>query len=266
MIFVYFFINYLFIIKYMKKIILLFDVDGTLTPSGDLIQDDMKDCLERLALSQELNNNIELGIVGGGNYEKIKWQMKDNLKLFKYVFCECGSVVYIDNKLFHQKNLLDVVDRLYLNEIIRDCLKLISNMPIIYSGHQIEFRKGLIYVSPAGMQASKLERDYFKQKDIELNLRNNLIESLKKKDKDNIFDIVLGGEIGIAIYPKKWDKSQVLEFLNTTDNDIYYFGDKTEPEGNDYPIYSHPIVKGISVKNYNETIFFLNDMMNDIII
>ena len=43
-------------------------------------------------------------------------------------------------------------------------------------------------------------------------------------------DICLGGRVGIAIYPTKWNKIQVLNWLNTNNfSQIHYFGDKYLP-------------------------------------
>ena len=43
----------------------------------------------------------------------------------------------------------------------------------------------------------------------------------------------LGGQISIDIYQKGKNKAQVLDDI---DGEIYFFGDKMEKGGNDYPI------------------------------
>ena len=235
--------------------VLLFDVDGTLTPSGEQIKKEMLDCLIEI---KNKHPDIQLGIVGGGTCEKISWQLNNNNNLLKYLFCECGSKVFIDGNLIFEQNILNFTNRDYLNSIIKEALKQISNMPIIFNGHQIDFRTGLIYISPPGMQSGKLERDYFKEMNTNDWLRNGLINKLKQRDVKNIFDIVLGGEVGVALYPKGWDKSQVMRHFSG--EQIYYFGDRCEPDGNDYPLYSHKSVHGISVKNYQETINKLKEL------
>ncbi|XWV25958.1 phosphomannomutase [Tupanvirus soda lake] len=241
--------------------ILLFDVDGTLTPSGDIIQPDMTQLLS--LLSQK--NEIKLGIVGGGNYEKIKWQMQDSLKYFKYVFAECGAVIYVDGKLVSEKNMLDYCDRKVLNDIVKKALNEISQMPIIYHGNQIDFRKGLVYISPPGMQATNFERNIFIDLDTKFNLRKNLLNKLNFINSDSQFEITLGGAVGIAVYPKGWNKSQVLQYFseNNIKDKMYYFGDRCEPDGNDYPIYSHSLVHGIAVKDYKDTIIKLNGLFDE---
>ncbi len=207
-------------------------------------------------------DNICLGIVGGGTYEKIQWQMKDSIKYFKYIFAECGAVVYINGQLNQEKNMLDYCDRNMLNIILKKALYEISMMPIIYHGHQLDFRKGLVYISPPGMQSSKYERNFFIDLDSKLNLRSGLLNQLIAMDIDGKFDITYGGAVGIAVSPKGWNKSQVLDsdIAELINDEIYYFGDRTEPDGNDYPLYSHPMVKGFSVKDYNYTITKLKDI------
>lgn len=242
--------------------LILFDIDGTLVPSGETLQDiSMIDTLQKLFLKQD----ITFGLVGGGNLEKIKFQMGPSIKYFKYIFAECGSVLSMNNDIILEKNLLDYCDRDLLNNIIRKALRCIADMPILYHGNQIDFRKGLVYISPPGMQATKVERQFFLEKDVELSLRKKLLEDLKSLDVDEKFEMYFGGSVGIAIHPQGWNKSQaiqILQDLNVKDK-LVYFGDKTEPNGNDYPIYSHQLVKGHSVKDYFDTIdqltnFYIN--------
>lgn len=48
------------------KTLILFDVDGTLTPSRLTIKKDMEDTLKKLKNKE----NINIGIVGGSDFEK----------------------------------------------------------------------------------------------------------------------------------------------------------------------------------------------------
>ncbi|AEX61858.1 phosphomannomutase [Megavirus courdo11] len=241
--------------------IILFDIDGTLTPSGQKINIDMINILDFLHKSSKYT----LGLVGGGTYEKISYQMGEIINIFKYIFSECGAVIHIDNIKVYEKKMVDNCNRLLLNKIIKQALHSISEMPIIYSGGQIDFRKGLIYVSPPGMQADMYERNYFLEADQKYNLRQKLLSDLKTIDKNDDFEISFGGSVGIAIHPYGWNKSQVVPYLceQTDDLDIYYFGDRTEPDGNDYPIYSHELIKGISVIDYTDTIKKLKSIFID---
>lgn len=228
--------------------LVLFDVDGTLTDPGEQIHEDMINCL----MSFAWGNDIKLGIVGGGTYEKITKQLGISISMFDYVFAECGALVYVDGTLVSKKSMVDYVDRSILNRIISKALSVISDMDITFNGGQIDFRCGLIYVSPVGMQATCQERNMFIKQNKRYHLIDNLITELKSVDVDDLFDIVRGGAVGIAVYLKGWNKSQALDHLDH--QHIYFLGDRCDIDGNDYPLYSHPKVHGISVNNYHDTI------------
>ena len=53
----------------------------------------------------------------------------------------------------------------------------------------------------------------------------------------------IGGQISIDVFPRGWDKTFCLRYLDEFDS-IHFFGDKTFEGGNDYEIFSHPRVKG----------------------
>lgn len=91
-------------------------------------------------------------------------------------------------------------------------------MDINHGGHQIDFRKGLVYISPPRMQASNEDRQIFLEKDSINNYRQKLIAELKNVDSDNKFEIMFGGAVGISICPIEWNKSQVISYL--TDSGI----------------------------------------------
>lgn len=222
---------------------LIFDVDGTLTESGKEISDNVLQKLTEL----KQNHNI-LIIVGGGNYEKILWQIKNKYDLFDKIFANSGAELYVNNKLIYRKNFLNFCDRESLNNLLRMCLYEIANLDIMYHGGQFDFRSGLVYVSPPGIQASDYERNIFIQLDKQNNIRKKLIAKLKKYDLHDSFEILLGGSVGISIAPTGWNKGQILEHIGL-DGTTHFFGDKTEPDGNDYPLYSNPKLIGHSVTN-----------------
>ena len=229
--------------------LILFDIDGTLTISGKQLDDDIINILEKLS------ERYVLGVVSGGKFDKIKWQLRNAEKYFKYIFAECGSVLYIDSNLVYENKILNNCNLNVLNEIIKKSLYEISKMPILYNGGQIDMRSGLVYISPPGIQSSDYERNFFIKIDEEQHLRMNLLTELKNIDTKDEFDIVLGGSVGISVYPKGWDKSQIVNYIKNTSNydKIYFIGDKTEPTGNDYTLFIHPSINGISVKDVDDT-------------
>jgi phosphomannomutase len=251
----------------MQKNLLLFDVDGTICESGKKISSQIATQLNRLE-----QNGYELGIVGGGTFNKILYQL-DNKVFPKYIFSECGSVYHKLNSLanntndFHynlinMNNLRLEPEYLQINKLVKSCLKFISESEYLISGNFIDLRNGLIYVSMVGMVATDEEREDFIQLDKLNNYRTKLIQILKEQAtqlgiRDNL-DICLGGSVGIAIYPKKWNKVQVLDWLNISEYfEIHYFGDKYLPNGNDYELINHERIIGHRVNNLEETLSIL---------
>ena len=138
-------------------------------------------------------------------------------------------------------------------------------MDYLVSGNFIDLRNGLIYISLVGMCATDNERTNFINLDLIHDYRKKLISILKLQAielciADNI-DICLGGSVGIAIYPAKWNKVQVLDWINHANYDtIYYFGDKYLTDGNDYELINHPNITGYPIDTLEQTAYILNEL------
>ena len=230
-----------------NKSIILFDVDGTLVESGSNITTNMVDILYKLS------KKYELGIVGGGEYNKIIKQLQPVENIITHFFCESGSIYYYKGML---RNINDIrITNCYdsINNLKKIALKFLSNVDYQLSGHFIDQRISMVYISLIGLQANQKERNYFIDLDKKNKYREQLYNLLVNNNTDQNIVIQYGGAVGIAIIYKDWDKSQILQYFdnNTT---IYYFGDKYEKNGNDYNIINHPRVSGYKVNNYLDTI------------
>ncbi len=74
----------------------------------------------------------------------------------------------------------------------------------------------------------------------------------------------MGGQIGIGIHPKGWDKSYILQFINLTDYEsVSFYGDRCLPNGNDYPLYSHMNINGNFVKGPEETLTLIKSLVSE---
>lgn len=241
----------------MNKL-LLFDVDGTLAESGKKINEQIENLLKGLS------EKYHIGIVGGGKLDKISWQL-NNHDFITHFFTECGCVYHKDGKQIYSKNIRH--HKLYpkINLLIKECLRFLSNVDYNLTGNFIDLRNGIIYVSLIGMVANDEERKMFIEKNKERNYRRDLIHILKGKayelEMDDEITICEGGEVGIGIYPVEYDKTQVLEHLLDKYNEIHYFGDKYEKNGNDHNIINHKSVVGHPVNNVNETIDILSNIL-----
>ena len=246
----------------MKKL-LLFDVDGTITESGQQIEDSIKNMI------QHLSKKYDIGIVGGGKIEKILEQMGDD-NYFHYYFSECGCVFHenvspisnLDLVKRYSKNLRQ--HKLYpmINTLIKTSLSFLSQVDYTITGNFIDLRNGIIYVSLIGMSANSDERKYFISLDKKNGYRKQLLLLLKEEAiKLNIYhsiQICEGGSVGIAIYPNEYDKVQVYEHLKDKYSEIHYFGDKYHEDGNDYHIINHFKIIGHCVDNIQDTINILS--------
>ena len=119
----------------------------------------------------------------------------------------------------------------------------------------------MINVSPIGRNCTQSEREAFYEYDKEFKIRDKMVEALKEEFKDLKLKFSIGGQISMDVFPEGWDKTYCLRFLKEFKN-IYFFGDKTFPGGNDYEIYTHPNVKGTSVKSPQETMEHIKKKWN----
>lgn len=238
------------------NMIILFDVDGTICDSGKKIKSDMKDVI----LSIKNKHKCHIGVIGGGKYEKIIEQLDGMVDEFEYIFSECGSVVYHLGKCIKKNQIIQHKQYRNIQTLIRYSLKFISETNYDINGHFIDVRNGLVYISMVGMQATEEQRDQFKKADKRMEFRKRLWLQLNDKKeklmmmgpKTSGLNIVYGGEVGITIYPSEWDKVQSLQYLQKYEN-IYYFGDRYEENGNDYQMIHHSRVQGVPIDSPNMT-------------
>ena len=243
----------------MKKI-LLFDVDGTIAESSQKISAQMKTKLTNLR-----DSGYELGIVGGGRYEKIVEQI-DGLEL-DHIFAESGCVYYQKDRLVYKKSIRSHWLYPKINLIIKRALAYLANVDYEITVHFVDLRNGIIYLSLIGMAATLEERAAFLKVDKVHEYKLKLLHLLQKMavdlgiEKDLV--ILEGGSVGIGIYPTEWDKTQVLESLASEYTEIHYFGDKYEPSGNDYHLLHHSRVNGHPVNSPEECLEILNKISNN---
>uniref|UniRef100_A0AAV1TRK7 Phosphomannomutase n=1 Tax=Peronospora matthiolae TaxID=2874970 RepID=A0AAV1TRK7_9STRA len=239
------------------RILALFDVDGTLTVARKTATTKM---LVRL---QKLRNRITIGVVGGSDLVKQKEQLGDNVtNNFDYSFSENGLVAYHNGKLVGETNLKSQFSNEQLNHLVSFCLRYIADLDIpVKRGTFVEFRMGMINVSPIGRNCSQEERDEFEKYDHIHKIREVFVEKLRAEFPQYNLTFSIGGQISFDVFPKGWDKTFCLRYLDAKDYDeIHFFGDKTNKGGNDYEIYTSDRTIGHSVKNPEETIAILDQL------
>jgi len=230
-------------------VIALFDVDGTLTPARKGVSPEMVKFL------QELRKVITVGVVGGSDLVKISEQLGESATLeYDYLFSENGLVAYKAGKLIGNQSLKAHLGEEKLKEFINFSLHYIADLDIpIKRGTFIEFRMGMLNVSPIGRNCSQEEREEFERYDKVHNVRKTFVEVLKEKFKDYSLTFSIGGQISFDVFPCGWDKTFCLQFVESEFSEIHFFGDKTYPGGNDHEIFESEKTIGHTVTSPEDT-------------
>lgn len=243
-----------------NDVLLLFDVDGTLTfprlPIEPAFEDFFYNKIKPLAT---------VGIVGGSNLELMYEQLNGNkiLQHFDYVFPENGLVQFVNGKEVGKQSIQKHLGEETLQRFINFVLKYLSELELpVKRGTFIDFRNGMINICPIGRQCSRDERIAFNAYDSQHNVRAKMIERLKEEFKDIDLTYCIGGQISMDVFPCGWDKSYALEFVTKTRSfkEIHFFGDKTEPGGNDYEIFIDSRTIGHKVASPHDTKRILMDL------
>ena len=156
-------------------------------------------------------------------------------------------------------------------ELVNFILRYLADLDVpVKRGTFVEFRNGMINVSPVGRQANQKERDEYEKFDLETKTRENFIKALKQQFPDIGLTYSIGGQISFDIFPTGWDKTYCLQHIEAEarrgDGEavdyktIHFFGDKTYKGGNDYEIYVDDRTVGHSVKNPEETMEVLKEL------
>ncbi|CAN2390356.1 phosphomannomutase activity [Pristimantis euphronides] len=225
-------------------VLCLFDVDGTLTAARQKVTSDLAEFL------QNLRKKVKVGVVGGSDFEKIKEQLgEDVVEKFDYVFAENGLVAYKAGKFLCKQSIHAHLGEELLQDIINYCLTYIANLKLPKKrGTFVEFRNGMLNVSPIGRNCTQEERIEFYELDKKEHFRDTFVADLRKKFDGKGLTFSIGGQISFDVFPNGWDKTYCLGILEKEDfSQIYFFGDKTMPGGNDYEIYNDPRTIGHSV-------------------
>jgi len=174
--------------------------------------------------------------------------------MFDFVFSENGLVAYNNGELLAVESIQNYLGEERLQTFINFVLHYIADLNIpIKRGTFIEFRKGMLNVSPIGRNCSQEERNEFEIYDKEHKIRETLVAILEKEFESFKLKFSIGGQISFDVFPVGWDKTYCLRYVDHIPT-IHFFGDKTYKGGNDFEIYESPRTIGHSVKTPDDTI------------
>ncbi|KAI1843368.1 hypothetical protein JX265_006194 [Neoarthrinium moseri] len=251
----------------IKNTICLFDVDDTLTRPRLPVTEEM------LSTLATLRQKVAIGFVGGSNLVKQQEQLgapgRPVTTMFDFCFAENGLTAYKLGAELPSNSFIKWIGEDQYKELARFILHYIADLDIpIKRGTFIEFRNGMINVSPIGRNASTQERADFEKYDLEHKIRETFVAKLKERFAHLGLTFSIGGMISFDVFPKGWDKTYCLKHLEEDAKKpggieyktIHFFGDKTFQGGNDYEIYSDPRTEGHSVKNPDDTLRQLKEL------
>jgi len=245
------------ILEKNSRILVLFDVDGTLTEPREQATSEMQEFLKKL------RNHVTIGIVGGSDLVKQKEQMGDDIvEKTDYNFSENGLVAYKDGILIGKQSIQSYLGEYNIKSIVNFALRYIANLDLpVKRGTFIEFRSGMLNISPIGRNCSKEERNEYEKYDIQHGIRKTMIETMKSTFSDLNLNYSIGGQISFDLFPSGWDKTYCLNYINRSEYDeIHFFGDKTFDGGNDFEIFNHHDVIGHTTSGPNDTISQCNSL------
>jgi phosphomannomutase len=207
-----------------------------------------------------VKSGYRLASVGGSNIDKVRFQLGDAIDLFDFIFAENGTAAYKSGEMFHSNSIQKWMGDADLTEFNNFVLRLIADQDIpLKTGTFIELRHGMINISPIGRNCSQAERDAFVRWDTEHRVREEMVRKLSARYGDRGLAFAIGGQISIDVFPKGWDKTYCLQFLDEAQYPwIYFFGDRTAPGGNDHEISKSSRLAGVfPVQNPGDTEYIL---------
>ncbi|XP_029307414.1 phosphomannomutase 2 isoform X2 [Cottoperca gobio] len=166
----------------------LFDVDGTLTAARKHVTPHMSAFLEKL------KTLVGVGVVGGSDLSKIKEQLGDDvIQKMDYVFAENGLVAYKNGQLLCVQSIQAHMGEELLQDFINFCLNYMAKIKLPKKrGTFIEFRNGMLNVSPIGRSCTQEERKEFYELDQKEKIREKFVSILKEEFKGKGLSFSIG--------------------------------------------------------------------------
>lgn len=142
-----------------------------------------------LYLLSALRSRVAIAFVGGSDLAKQQEQLGTAsvpvTSLFDYCFAENGLTAYRLGEALARDSFIAWIGEARYKELVRFVLHYIADLDLpIKRGTFIEFRNGMINVSPVGRNASVQERHDYEKYDKEHGVRKTMVEALEKAFPD----------------------------------------------------------------------------------
>jgi phosphomannomutase len=249
--------------------VIAFDLDGTLAPSKSTLPPEMGTILA------ELLKKFEVCVISGGKFGQFQTQLLDGLDVDASLLSKlhlmptCGTQyyhfqdgewqqVYAENFTDDQKvkillalnNSIDTLGfrvRKSYGDIIED------------RGSQITFSAlGQDIVAQLGDEGVRLKEEWDPTSEKKNALRDHIAAQIPE------FEVRVGGGTSIDItlpgIDKAYGMQKLIDILGTQKQDILFFGDRLDEDGNDYPVRNMGI-RSQQVVNWQDTATKLQQLL-----
>lgn len=195
--------------------------------------------------------------------------------LFDFCFAENGLTAFRLGQPLPPNSFLQRLGEENYQKLAKFCLRYISELEGLPAmrGTFVEFRTGMVNVSPVGRNATQTERNAFEKWDKDNGCRKKMVEALRKEFPDLGLTYSIGGQISFDVFPQGWDKTYCLQHIEAEADKtqglsgiqyktIHFFGDKCFEGGNDYEIYEDSRTTGHAVKGPEDTMRILREIFD----
>ncbi|XP_031695442.1 phosphomannomutase 2 isoform X4 [Anarrhichthys ocellatus] len=151
---------------------------------------------------EKLRTRVGVGVVGGSDLCKIKEQLgNDVIQKVDYVFAENGLVAYKDGQLLSIQSIQAHMGEELLQDFINFCLNYMAKIKLPKKrGTFIEFRNGMLNISPIGRSCTQEERIEFYELDQKEKIREKFVSILKEEFKGKGLSFSIGKSTAFCIY------------------------------------------------------------------
>ena len=279
------------------RTLVLFDIDGTLTAPRQPVEGRVLEALE------QLRSRATIGFVGGSDLRKAREQLgEDCFQRFDYCFPENGLQAYRNGypreepgakcgSLIGSQDLAAHLGEDRLQRLLNWTLRYVAGLELpVKRGTFIEFRTGMLNISPIGRNCSPEQRDAFEQYDKvglsdlsiftsggrsgmmrvicdrsvdqkqEHCIRQRMIDAMRAEFAEFDLSFSVGGQISFDVFPRGWDKTFSLRYVEDLFQEIHFFGDKTEKGGNDHEIFEDARTIGHAVGGPDDTLALVHKL------
>ncbi len=232
------------------NIMILFDVDGTLTEARLPIT------MPMIILLRELCRHAEIGFLTGSSMEYIKEQLwpalNDTIIRANCHLLPCNGTEYaipvespdFSVQTIYRGSMKDEIGEPQFRQLLKllcalqsDLVQEIDDMPL--TGNFIQNRNSMINWCPIGRNGLPPDRKQFVALDKLYGIRTKYMTALKQALSEQNIDatVKLGGNTSFDIYPVGWDKTYALNHFDKSKWEFWFVGDRCGIEGNDYEIF-----------------------------